>query len=304
MREVPGGYSARPFSGDDAPAVADLINAFEWAYLEEPDTVDAAEVAGWWRRSDLVTDSVAFIDADGEFGAIGVVYPRGEDILDLDGFVLPAHQGRGLGAALVTWLEDEAARRGYPRVHSSSITADSAATELFAGHGFEQVRHFYRMAIDLEGPLAEPEWPPGFNVSLFAPGDEETVHRVLEEAFSDHWGQEPRDLEYWREHTFGAPWWDPTLVYLVREGDEPVAATVNAVRFGAGWIGTLGTLEPWRGRGLGRALLLTSFAEFHRRGETRVALAVDAGNETGATHLYESVGMRVAWQADVWEKRL
>jgi hypothetical protein len=35
-----------------------------------------------------------------------------------------------------------------------------------------------------------------------------------------------------------------------------------------------------------------------------VSLAVDAGNETGATHLYESVGMRVVWQADVYEKRL
>ena len=67
---------------------------------------------------------------------------------------------------------------------------------------------------------------------------------------------------------------------------------------------TLGTLEPWRGQGLGRALLLHAFGELYRRGERRVALAVDAGNETGATHLYESVGMRVAWQADVYEKRL
>jgi hypothetical protein len=37
----------------------------------------------------------------------------------------------------------------------------------------------------------------------------------------------------------------------------------------------------------------------------RPATGDDAvGNETGATHLYESVGMRVAWQADVYEKRM
>jgi hypothetical protein len=36
----------------------------------------------------------------------------------------------------------------------------------------------------------------------------------------------------------------------------------------------------------------------------RAYLAADAGNETSATHLYESVGMRVAWQADVYEKRM
>jgi len=35
-----------------------------------------------------------------------------------------------------------------------------------------------------------------------------------------------------------------------------------------------------------------------------MSLGVDAGNETGATRLYESVGMRAVWQADVWEKRL
>ena len=76
------------------------------------------------------------------------------------------------------------------------------------------------------------------------------------------------------------------------------------MRFGGGWVGTLGTRKPRRGKGLGRALLLTAFGEFYRRGETLVRLAVDAGNETGATQLYESVGMRVALQADVYEKHV
>ena len=79
---------------------------------------------------------------------------------------------------------------------------------------------------------------------------------------------------------------------------------VNAFRFGSGWVDTRRHAGAWRGKGLGRALLLSAFGEFYRRGERRVALAVDAGNETGATQLYESVGMRVAWQADIYEKRL
>lgn len=92
-------------------------------------------------------------------------------------------------------------------------------------------------------------------------------------------------------------------VYLVRADGETVAAEINAVRFGMGWVGTLGTRKHWRGRGVGRALLLLAFGELYRRGEHRIGLAVDAGNETGATRLYESVGMRVAWQADFYEKR-
>jgi ribosomal protein S18 acetylase RimI-like enzyme len=160
------------------------------------------------------------------------------------------------------------------------------------------------MAVELDSPPPEPVWAGGFEVSTFRSGEEETLRAVIEEAFAEHWGHEERDLDHWLQHTFGAPWWDPSLVYLVREGDEVVAAEVNAVRFGGGWIGTIGTLEPWRGRGLGRALLLEAFGEFHRRGEPRVSLAVDAGNETGATQLYESIGMRAVWQADVYETRL
>jgi mycothiol synthase len=79
---------------------------------------------------------------------------------------------------------------------------------------------------------------------------------------------------------------------------------MSALRFGMGWIESLGTRSEWRGRGLGRALLLAAFGELYRRGQRRIGLAVDAGNETGATQLYRSVGMRVSWQADVWERRV
>ncbi len=136
------------------------------------------------------------------------------------------------------------------------------------------------------------------------PGEEEILHDVLEEAFAEHWGHEPRDLDTWRTTVFGQEWWDPSLAYLVREGDEVVAGSINAARFGMGWIESLGTRRAWRGRGLGPALLLLAFGELYGRGERRIGLGVDAGNETGATHLYESVGMRVAWQADVYEKRV
>ena len=160
------------------------------------------------------------------------------------------------------------------------------------------------MLIDLDGPPPEPIWPDGAVVSTFVPGEEEILHAVTEEAFADHWGHVPHSLDDWQRTVFGRDWRDPSLVYLVQARDEVVAAEVNAVRFGVGWIGTLGVLKPWRGRGLGRALLVLAFSELHRRSEHRIGLAVDAGNETGATHLYESTGMRVAWQADVYERRM
>jgi ribosomal protein S18 acetylase RimI-like enzyme len=59
-----------------------------------------------------------------------------------------------------------------------------------------------------------------------------------------------------------------------------------------GCVDTLGTLREFRGRGLGRALMLTSFAEFHRRGVRKVILGVDVDNSTGAVELYQSLGMK------------
>ena len=75
-------------------------------------------------------------------------------------------------------------------------------------------------------------------------------------------------------------------------------------RFDMGWVNALGVRTSRRRRGLGELLLRTAFAEFARRGETRVGLGVDTENETGATRLYERVGMRVAFRTNVFRKDL
>ena len=299
----PDPFVARPATLGDAGDVAALMNAFDRAFLEEPDEMDATEVAGWWTGADLERDTLVVRDTVGTLAASGRLKEEGEAVVELDAYVHPEVLGRGLGGFLLDWAEEESSRRDRPTVRTGALAADPAAKLLIEGRGFEPVRHFYRMLIDLDGQLPEAVWPGGFDVATFATGDEATLHAVIEEAFADHWGQEPRDLEHWHEQVFSQAWWDPSLVYLVREGGEAVAAEINAFRFGMGWVGTLGTRVPWRGRGLGRALLLTAFGEFHRRGQHRIGLAVDAGNETGATYLYESVGMRVSAQADVYERR-
>jgi hypothetical protein len=59
-----------------------------------------------------------------------------------------------------------------------------------------------------------------------------------------------------------------------------------------GWVGELGVLKPWRGRGIASALLRRAFATFAARELPRVMLNVDAANPTGAVRLYERLGMR------------
>ena len=91
----------------------------------------------------------------------------------------------------------------------------------------------------------------------------------------------------------------------VAEADGAIAGA--ALAFGSrdfGWVLDLGVRRPWRGRGLGHALLLGVFGKLYRRGFTRVGLEVDAASETGATRLYERAGMRVTRRYDWYERRL
>jgi mycothiol synthase len=97
--------------------------------------------------------------------------------------------------------------------------------------------------------------------------------------------------------------WDRDLAWLAVAGDRAVGGTLATIVEGSGWIDVIGVLEPWRGKGIGRALLLTQFRVLAARGAPEVALNVDSGNATGAPSLYASAGMRVHRAWGVFEKR-
>ena len=87
--------------------------------------------------------------------------------------------------------------------------------------------------------------------------------------------------------------YDPSLWLLARDGDEIAGISLCDLDPDEGWIGVLGVRRPWRRRGLATALLYQSFRDIRERGKPRAVLGVDAANPTGATQLYESVGMRI-----------
>ena len=93
-------------------------------------------------------------------------------------------------------------------------------------------------------------------------------------------------------HTSDNHRFDPSLWWLVDDGDELAAISLNAWHFSGdpqfGWIHVLGVRPAWRRRGLATALLLHSFRDFKQRGATRVGLGVDGENTTGAVRLYET----------------
>jgi ribosomal protein S18 acetylase RimI-like enzyme len=71
-----------------------------------------------------------------------------------------------------------------------------------------------------------------------------------------------------------------------------------------GYVGNISVRKPWRGRGIAKAFLYLAFQEFKRRSKTAATLHVDAENLTGATRLYEVVGMRESERYALFEMEL
>jgi ribosomal protein S18 acetylase RimI-like enzyme len=175
------------------------------------------------------------------------------------------------------------------------------------------IRQSWRMVIDLPNPPATPKWPQGITLRDYNhPQDAVIIYRLEDDIFQDHWGfiQQPFESGFkrWLHHATGRDDFDPTLWTLAMDGDEIAGLLRCRPQDDSdpemGWVSVLGVRRPWRGRGLGLALLLHAFGEFHRRGKQRAGLGVDSENLTGATRLYEKAGMHIERQYSTYELEL
>jgi ribosomal protein S18 acetylase RimI-like enzyme len=185
---------------------------------------------------------------------------------------------------------------GDSRVFASAWSEDTRAKESYTRAGFRVVRHTFRMGIDLDRELDEPVWPEGIRMRTFEPGDERAVYEAHQETFEDLWEDVRRPYEEWAHWFLSSHMHHPELWFLALDGEQLAGIELcmpDQTSKGLGWVAILGVRRPWRGRGLGRALLLHAFHEFRHRGFERVVLGVDAESPTGANKLYERAGMRV-----------
>jgi ribosomal protein S18 acetylase RimI-like enzyme len=287
----------------DAAAIAAYLNEHSRALFSETDLSEAEvrewfRITGvWMRLAELEARIVGYVDVTKDEGR-----PRWSvDARTLDGDVADAllvaaeAHARALSSA-------HDALRGY------SPSVDEVLASAYARAGYRVIRHSFQMRIELPDELDEPTWPEGITVRNYRPEDELRVYEAATEAFEDHWESHRAPFDEWRRYNVERENFVPSLWWVAEDGDEIAGVSQNWWHFSGdktfGWIGTLGVRRPWRRRGLGRALLLHSFADFKRRGATRVGLGVDAENTTGAVRLYETVGMYAVRRTDIWEKRL
>lgn len=299
---LPDGFRARVATPADIRVAADIVRAEERS-LRGESMWDVGDIADFWRLANFEDGS--WIVERGRVPVAFVACLERNDETHSWASVHPDAEGNGLGSWLLGRAEQRALKVGSRSVQAGRFAENSAGHALLEGLGFRDVRHFYRMRIELDREPESPQWPAGVEPATFRQEDARAFHEALNEAFAGEWGFLSLPFDEWRRIRLQAPDTDLSLWFMAREGDEIAGvARCEGKRDGGGWIGALGVRSRWRRRGLGLALLRHAFREFHRRGEPHVGLGVDAANPTGATKLYERAGMRVISEDVVYEKEL
>ncbi len=294
---------ARAATLADASAIDELIHAYELAYHGRAVNPGAAKDRLTERGSEpaLVEDSTGSVLGFGHtwrYGSLAQCYAR----------VHPEATGRGVGTALLSYLEQRATMFGAPVFTVMQPGPDTAGTGLLRARGYTEICHVLRMHRELGGyqPPSAPV-PPDVEILPYDPDrDSAQLYAANQAAF-------PRDAteedQWWHERCADpTKEFDPALWFVARQGDELVGLSLGSRRDWQGgregYVGDVGVHPSQRGRGIAFALLTRTLATFAADGLPTAALDVEADNLTGAIRLYSKAGMQPSPQSTEWAKQL
>jgi GNAT superfamily N-acetyltransferase len=283
-------------------------------------------------------ENVVLCDPDGEIRAWGSVHDRAQGrmlfthVVDRD---LSDGVAEACSALLFSWAEEQARAVGAARgldvqqIDTGAFAEDARQHAWLEAADFRRVRRWLQMSRPVTPEEADlvpdpAEWRQGrvrIRLVRRTPDglpdavDVQAIHRVLEEAFRDHfnsWEETfPEFVHRLREdpgHRWDH-WWLAELEGTPVEGigPAPVGALVGTLVESddgpdGSYVAYIGVLDAARGQGVGKALLRTIIADAAARGRDRVGLEVDADSPTGAEGLYTSMGWETKYVTESWHK--
>jgi mycothiol synthase len=301
-------FHDRPVAPADLDAVVGLLRAGELADHGRV-TADWAQIVRFmWRDPGftLAEDGRA-VEAEGSFvGFVGVFREddEGHEPFGAMAVADPAHRDGSdpVVGFLVEWSIARARERGAHALRHYIQRDDAERRAMLHARGFERVRSMFTMHRELAADAGVSPAPDGIAiVTLAEHPDVVALHAADQEAFGEHFGFAPETFEAYRARRIDVDDHDPTQWFLALDADEVVGFLYQVTGGDVPQVAQLGVRKPWRGRGIGSALLRRSFADIARRGGREVTLWVDSENATGAIGVYERVGMRPIVITDLYE---
>ena len=293
-------------------AITNLIIACDINDVGEPDFTSDDLLSDWQRPNfNLAIDARVIVTSTGQIiGYTDVYQSRTGMYINPNTNVHPDYRGQGLELYLFR-LSEARARQHLAETQLiipqiiGTVSTTRQTSNLLEQEGYIPIKHDWRMEIEMKTPPPVPVWPEGISVRTLIPGqDERTVHRIIQDAFSDLAHRIYQPFEEWEQWAIKRNDFEPSLVFLVMAREEPVGTALCYNYPEEGWVRQIAVLRQWRGRGIALQLLYHIFGEFYRRGIHRVGLIVDSQNATGAIRLYERAGMHLTLQLDTYEKKM
>jgi len=326
---LPDGWSSRVPELDDLPRLLELRASDKRPFVgsgKVDEDAIAGEIAGQasWTRQQLVA-----ADPAGVVRAWATVHDRAAGRTMVHLYVdRSAPEASRVAAALYAWLEERgraiARMRGLAgtQLDASPFADDTVQREWLTAAGYVKVRTWLQMTRpvlpDEGSSLPEPR--PGVvvrrvathEVGMPVAADLQTVHRMLEESFADHFNSYresfPEFVQRLREDP-GHRWDHWWLAYVDTGSRLDAAGALVASVLPAGASGKEGSYVDYigvnrlaRGRGVAKALLFAVIRDAAERDRDRVGLEVDADSPTGADGLYKSLGWATDYVTESWHK--
>jgi mycothiol synthase len=223
--------------------------------------------------------------------------------------VHPDWRHRGIGSALYRLIEERARNLKTPHLTTPLFLrvgeSRPESSAFLQRRGFFQDSSYWQMRIDDLGAQPAAEWPSGFGVRGFRNVEQdaerwaELVRVTFREPASGHRivaqlsepGASPNGYFFAVEEATGMEVGTSRGRIDIAEG-RPI-----------GYVGTVGVLPEYRGRGLANALVRQTLAYLRTQGATSATLFVE-GNNQGARRLYERMGWRPVYQTIHYWKNL
>lgn len=294
-------YSVTELTREDIPALVEFYNEND-ALEGTTETTSAGEFESWLDNPmNTMICLLAFAEkGDGGRGKLVATVDYhmrpGDDKAWGWMHVHPDYRLKGVGRDLYARFEKWAIGANAASLHVTPSDKATLLLDFLRRRGYELDRYFWEMQLPADKEVPGAEIPEGITLRTFVPGqDEQLLTHVRNVTFADHYGSVPRTLEE-MTHLTRQPEFRPGAVFFAFEGDTIAGFCFNRIdpreeeRRGVavGHVNTLGVVPEYRGRGIGRTLLLASI-NYLRRHATLVELGVE-GKNASALGLYESVG--------------
>ena len=250
-----------------------------------------------------------------EYGKEMVGYALAEPELSINRVILhcwvqPEHRRKGVARELVNRVISRAEELNVQAVHVDVSSNNSIARNELPKLGFKYVRRYLELFLDIDKIPVKDLEKAGKECRQLQPGEEEKLAEVQNRAFADHWGYHPNTPEsvaYDISLSHRSP---QDIVVTCEENSihgycwtEIIDIEVNSGQEKHGIIYMIGTDPEYRGKGLGKKVLLAGLSYLKSKGIKTVSLSVDSENRV-AYELYRTMGFEERGRTLWYEKKL